>query len=213
MQLVTYRILVIIYACLLSFPVLAATGSVAILDADTTFTQQNQHYDLIVANTKVGDFNISKTTSKDIIEYNAKSLVEINFFGKLSFEYTLHCVYTNNELTYSEFMLYRNGKLTGHTVVNLVETVYKCSKDGETFEITEPIFNSAVQLYFEEPKAYQKILSEKEGSFIGIEEVRVNDYQLVVPENDRDITYTYLSEQLQSINVDLFITEFKMVRD
>lgn len=181
-------------------------------DAEPASILISQHYDMLIGSSKIGNFNIGKTIKGKTTEYNASSLVEVKLITSFTFNYTLQCIFENKVLKSSKFMLYRNGKKIEQTTIIWTGKDYKVNKNDEVFTIDKPIYDSAIELYFEEPENNQAYLSEKEGVLMRMLLNTSNNYNLMVPNQDREIEYIYNHHKLNEVIVDLFITEFKMVR-
>ena len=165
-------------------------------------------YELQIGKKSIGDLTVNRTFKKDQVEYHAKSNVEVNLFGKINIDYTIHVEYAEGMLILSEYKVFRNGKLQESTLTTWNKDHYEVIKDGKKHIINEPIYNSAVELYFDKPSDEIKIYSEKYGHFMELKGGEDHCYKLTRLGKKNGCEYIYDSQKLQYIHISYLIANF-----
>lgn len=174
---------------------------------------QSQHFNLMFAGSKIGNFIITKENTDGAVIYSAKSTVKVKIIRSLLFEYTLNCIFRKGVLYSSKMELLQNGEIKEYTYVEWTGNSYQVSKSDASYVINDSIFYSAVQMYFQEPKNSMTLLSEKEGALVNVEQLSPHNYMLLANENKRGVAYSYAGINLQQVRVKSFIADFILVKD
>lgn len=169
-------------------------------------------YELQVGNKSIGDLTVKKTTKNHQVEYNATSHVEVNLFGKINIDYTLDCTFDEGLLIRSEYKTFKNGKLQESTLTTWDKDHYEIVKDGKRYRINEPIYDSAIELYFDKPSHESRIYSEKDGHFKELKGVEDQRYKLTKLGKSKGCEFIYDAQSLENIHTSYLITSFDVKR-
>lgn len=169
-------------------------------------------YDLFLGKKDIGDYDVQKLVSGTTTQYIATSKAEVNFFGKHKIEYSLKCVFEKGIMQNSEVRTYKNGKPKDVTIIQWDGAQYKINKNGEITFVNEPIYNSTIQLYFEDPNGITKIFSESEAKFKSLTQGENEVYILSDLGEKKGTDYTYESDKLDNIHVNYVVTDFKVIK-
>ena len=169
-------------------------------------------YDLFLGKKDIGDYDVQKLVIGSKTEYTATSKAEVNFFGKHKIEYSLKCVFDGGIMQSSEVRTSKNGKAKDVTIIQWDGSQYRIDKNGEITYVNEPIYNSTIQLYFEDPDGIDRIFSESEAKFKSLNKGEDEIYVLSDPGKKKGTDYSYESHKLENIHVNYVVTDFKVVR-
>lgn len=167
-------------------------------------------YDIYHKGESIGMLTASKQVDGDQTVYLNKTNIEAKLIATVAVNFTIKSSYKGKILQSSTVDIVLNDKPYANTATKRVGSSYQFSKNGKLQKtINGDISYSAARMMFDEPKNFLYAYSEEKGVFDSIEKAKPDTYQKM-NSRGRNSVYSYQAAVLNSINMDLGITEIEM---
>lgn len=152
----------------------------------------------------------TKKVDGDQTVYLNTTNVVAKLVATVEVSFTIKSTYKGKLLQASTVDIMLNDKPYANTSTKRVGSSYQFSKNGKVQKtINGDISYSAARMMFDEPKGFLNAYSEEKGVFDSIEKNKSGTYQKM-NSRGRISAYTYQKSVLESINMDLGLTEIEM---
>lgn len=142
--------------------------------------------------------------------YQLESRTNINMLLSFNHYAYYRSEYENDILVDARTESFLNEKENTVTSTSYENGTYLIKKDNSIFRQSAPIFESIATLYFNKPKS-TKIFSERHGSFCAISKVNDQQFELVKPDNRKNIYY-FQGDQCDKATLNLPLATVYLVR-
>ncbi|ELR69793.1 hypothetical protein C900_04640 [Fulvivirga imtechensis AK7] len=142
--------------------------------------------------------------------YQLESRTNINMLFSFNHYAYYRSEYENDMLVDARTESFLNDKGNTTTSTTYENGTYLIKKDKTTSKQSAPIYESIAALYFNRPRN-SRIFSERHGSFFAISKVNERQFELIKPDNRRNIYY-FDGDQCDKATLNLPLATVYLVR-
>ena len=143
---------------------------------------QNLIYDGYKGDDHIGTMTVTRKKSGNNWIYTSDAQVKISFVLTFELRFVYEAVFKDGKLVSSWIKNYRDGKLTDHSMGELLGPDFHITHNGDKKVIHKADIDYCIlKSYFEEPAGRDQIFSERWGEYIPAKRVTNGKYQVVLP--------------------------------
>jgi hypothetical protein len=158
----------------------------------TSFLEADRklQYEVLRKGKVIGYLDAMKKNNGAIVEYIMESNVKISLLMDFALYSKVYGSFNNGVLTTGSIIRRINGKDKANSKITWLNDRYLIQDKDESIELKEKITYTTACLMHEEPVNLQRIFSENYKKFIHIKAVKPHQYELLLPDGNRNF-YTY----------------------
>ena len=164
--------------------------SICILLTSFMEVDRKLHYEVLRKGKVIGYLDAMKKDNGSIVEYSMESNVKISLLMDFALYSKVFGSFNNGILTSGSIIRRVNGKDKANSKITWQNDRYLIQDKDESIELREKITYTTACLMHEEPVNLQRIFSENYKRFIPIKLVKPHQYELLLPDGNRNF-YTY----------------------
>jgi hypothetical protein len=173
--------------------------------------QEKLDFDITLAGFTIGEMKASKTQNSDTTIYLLESKVSFWLFGTINVDYLTRVKYVDGIFINSVV----SSKTNRGDFISKIwqeDDHYKIDAQAYKYEhkgsINEPIYHSAVRLFFEEPNGVNLMMAETLGKYASVKSLGKGIYTTHVEGNDNK--YFYEDGRLLKVSMDSPIKNYEI---
>ncbi|MDX2284729.1 MAG: DUF6134 family protein [Bacteroidia bacterium] len=138
-------------------------------------------------NDEVGSMQVSRREAGGEVIYASESQMRITMLISVDLRFRYEVRFRDGQLQSSMTENYRDGHLKGRSTGRRTASGYEVERDGERFAVNPANIDLCISsLYFQEPRDYTHIFSERWGTYVPVRSLGSGRYELSLPNGDRN---------------------------
>ncbi len=125
-----------------------------------------REYLMYTGDKEIGHLKVERLESGDETTYASENVTSVSFIKKFTLRHVIHSTFRQGKLWRAEVWVHLNENLREHSLTTREGDRYRVEREGEDpVYIDEPILDTSLSIYFQEPVGAGKVFSEQYGVF------------------------------------------------